>query len=177
MQKLTRLFSRWRHALREKFQEARDAGGWWRLLKKKFRETLEESDAPHRIAGGFAAGAFLGVFPTFSFGIFIAPFCARFLRFNPVASLPGVLIASNPITNGPIIVASFFLGTLITNTSLPIPDNLGSLGAILDIFKSLTWMHVVAYLAGNTILSCASALLSYLVMFRLVHWYRSRKIT
>lgn len=92
--------------LRESFAPRK---GFWRgmgYIKKRMHRL---PDSPHRIALGFACGAFVSFTPLFGLHFFIAAGIAWALRANVLAALFGTAVG-NPLTFPLISLTSLWLG-------------------------------------------------------------------
>ncbi|PIB23256.1 hypothetical protein BFP76_09600 [Amylibacter kogurei] len=97
----------------ESFKEAfYPRSGWRRAIEYMGHRIKRLPDTPHRIALGFASGAFVCFSPFFGFHFFIAAFVAFILRGNVLASLLGTFIG-NPITFPFIATISYRTGLWI----------------------------------------------------------------
>lgn len=83
--------------------------GFWRGLDYIGKRMRRLPDSPHRIALGFACGAFVSFSPFFGFHFFAAAGAAWLLRGNVLASLFGTIVG-NPFTFPFISSASLYLG-------------------------------------------------------------------
>ncbi|MBI2848663.1 MAG: DUF2062 domain-containing protein [Chloroflexi bacterium] len=139
---------------------------FWR---EQLRQAIRLNDTPERIARGVAVGVFLGVFPTFGLGAIPAVVGSRFLGYNMVAALAGIVLA-NPLTSPIFITASAVLGSLITGQ-----DWQELMAQIEDrqIISALSAASLT-YLVGNLILSTALSLPTYLLAKRAVLNVRQR---
>ena len=154
---------------------------------KRFRhiffKLLKENDSPEAIAGGIALGVFLGIFPTFGLGAFLALVLAGFLRLNRLASLAGAFI-NNPLTAPFFIGISALVGAAFFTSR--VEDLLekfgqlpGGLEGVISFFKGEGWERDLTsvlgiYLLGNTIVSLTFAALSYILSIRIINIYRLR---
>jgi uncharacterized protein (DUF2062 family) len=86
--------------------------GFWRGLGYISKRMRRLPDSPHRIALGFACGAFVSFSPFFGFHFFLAAGLAYLVRGNILASLFGTAVG-NPITFPFISAASLWLGRWI----------------------------------------------------------------
>ena len=86
--------------------------GFWRGLDYIGKRMRRLPDSPHRIALGFACGAFVSFSPFFGFHFFAAAGCAWLLRGNILASLFGTIVG-NPFTFPFISTASLYTGRWI----------------------------------------------------------------
>jgi len=86
--------------------------GFWRGADYIHKRMRRLPDSPHRIALGFACGAFVSFTPFFGFHFFLAAGMAWLLRANVLAALFGTIVG-NPFTFPFITVVSLWLGRLI----------------------------------------------------------------
>jgi uncharacterized protein len=123
--------------------------------------------SPHQIATGFAAGVFIGIFPTFGLGGLLILALAPWWKFNVPASLTGTFFG-NPLL-APLWI---FLSCLITDISpseIKLPDE--NLRQILGHYSQIG----VKYLLGNSLVSLFVAIASYFVLIRTLRWFYRRK--
>ena len=83
--------------------------GMWRGVDYINKRMRRLPDSPHRIALGFACGAFVSFSPFFGFHFFLAAGLAWVLRANVLAGLFGTIVG-NPLTFPLISVTSLWLG-------------------------------------------------------------------
>ena len=83
--------------------------GFWRGIDYIHKRVRRLPDSPHRIALGFACGAFVSFTPFFGFHFVLAALCAWVLRANIIAALFGTAVG-NPITFPFISAVSLWLG-------------------------------------------------------------------
>jgi uncharacterized protein (DUF2062 family) len=83
--------------------------GVWRGMDYINKRMRRLPDSPHRIALGFACGAFTSFTPFFGFHFFVAAGIAWVLRGNVLAALFGTIVG-NPITFPLISTTSLYLG-------------------------------------------------------------------
>lgn len=83
--------------------------GWWRGLDYINKRMRRLPDSPHRVALGFACGAFVSFTPFFGLHFILAACCAWITRSNILASLFGTVVG-NPLTFPFISVGSLYLG-------------------------------------------------------------------
>lgn len=86
--------------------------GMWRGVDYIHKRMRRLPDSPHRIALGFAAGAFVSFTPFFGLHFFLAAGIAWLLRANIIAGLFGTAVG-NPLTFPVISVTSLWLGRWI----------------------------------------------------------------
>lgn len=134
-------------------------------LKKLYRST----SSPHQIAFGFAFGAFVGIFPTFGFGLLICSGLGLIFKFNVPASMLGSLIGAPWMT--PLwIASSVALGKVFTKSSTAIFQAEG-----LKSFLSEALDLGIDYIIGNTIISVVLSSALYFLVKWLVIRYRTNK--
>lgn len=163
-------------------------------IKRQLAQVLSLGDPPEKIATGIAVGVFVGVFPTFYLGIPLVALGARLFGFNMAAAVAGTAVAT-PLTSPFIILGSAFLGSALTGTdwaaisqqyqvfirelSSSFERGFG-LGGIADLlatgeFWSTVRTTVLAYLAGNVILSGATSVIAYFIAKQAVVEFRRRR--
>ncbi len=86
--------------------------GFWRGFGYIGKRMRRLPDSPHRIALGFACGAFASFSPFFGFHFFVAAGLAWLVRGNILAGLFGTIVG-NPLTFPFISAASLWLGRWI----------------------------------------------------------------
>ncbi|GMG80962.1 DUF2062 domain-containing protein [Paralimibaculum aggregatum] len=86
--------------------------GFWRGFGYIGKRMRRLPDTPHRIALGFACGAFASFSPFFTLHFFVAAFFAWLLRGNIVAALFGTIVG-NPLSFPAIASSSLWLGRLV----------------------------------------------------------------
>lgn len=95
--------------------------GWWRGLDYINKRLQRLPDSPHRIALGFACGAFVSFTPFFGVHILMAVALAWALRGNLLSALFGTAIA-NPLTFPLIATTSIGLGRSILGHDVGVDD-------------------------------------------------------
>jgi uncharacterized protein (DUF2062 family) len=125
---------------------------------------------PVHVALGFALGVFLGVFPTFGIGIPLSVLLASVFRWNRVSAMLGSLVM-NPLTTPFFWTLSGTLGAAIFRVNV---KNVMMSVQNGERLRSLTFGAGI-YLAGNTIIALATAVLSYFVALRAVTLYRKKR--
>lgn len=83
--------------------------GWWRGLDYISKRMRRLPDSPHRIALGFACGAFASFTPFFGLHFALAAAFAWVVRANILAALFGTVVG-NPLTFPFISVTALYLG-------------------------------------------------------------------
>ena len=110
--------------------------GFWRGLDYISKRMRRLPDSPHRIALGFACGAFVSFSPFFGFHFFLAAGCAWLLRGNILSSLFGTIIG-NPFTFPFISGVSLWLGRWIMGLGSGGSDFDAIMEAFGDAFSSI----------------------------------------
>lgn len=125
------------HRLREAVAPRK---GFWRGMEYISKRMRRLPDSPHRIALGFACGAFVSFSPFFTLHFFLAAAIAWLVRGNILASLFGTIVG-NPITFPFISAISLWLGRWI----LGLGDDGSNFEAIMaafgDAFSSI-WSSI-----------------------------------
>jgi uncharacterized protein len=128
-------------------------------------------DSPHRIALGFAVGVFLAFSPLLGLHTVLGLVIAFAFGLNRVAVLVGVFV-NNPWTLFPIYALATYVGGLFVG--LPSSAPLAALG-FGAVFRSRFWVELAGawefwkpLLLGSAILSCTSAVLSYILVFLVI---------
>ncbi len=136
--------------------------------------------SPHKLALGFAIGAFASFTPLLGLHIILAALLAFLLRANVIASAIGTALG-NPITLPLIWVASYDLGTWLlgreASAALPLDSVMGGGAAspwnLTQLFDFRdAWVAIAPYLwpllVGSLLLGAVFASLSYVVVRRAV---------
>lgn len=122
------------------------------------------------MALGFSLGVFLGVFPTFGIGIPLSVLLASIFRWNRVSAVLGSLVM-NPLTTPFFWTLSGTLGAAIFGVNVKsVMMNVQNGERLRTLTKGAG-----IYLAGNTIIALATALLSYFLALRAVTLYRKKR--
>src|SRR5262245_19059184 len=144
------------------------------MLRSALRSLLNLDDPPERTALAFAIGTFIGFSPLLGLHTILAALVSVVWRFNKLAILTGSFL-SNPWTIAPIVGASLAIGRLIIG-SPPVELPQASLSALFTAeFWSLIaaqWRQLLPFAVGATILSIASAAISYPLMVYILRKYR-----
>ena len=141
----------------------------FRAIKLAYLRLLRVNDSPHKIAMGFALGAFIGVFPTFWLGGVLSILFCWIFRLNYVSAVLGAFIIMNPLTTPLFWTLSAIAGGLIFSTRSEL---------ILEALKSGEIFHRVkdlalVYMAGNMVVSSLVSALSYWLVKRIVIEHRN----
>ena len=152
-------------------------------------------DSPHRIALGFACGAFVSFSPFFGFHFFLAAGCAWLVRGNILASLFGTIIG-NPFSFPLISASSLWLGRWILGQRDSGSNFEAITEAFADAFSSI-WATVqswfgygpsmldglmvffhnvfLPYLIGGILPGLLTAIVSYWILGPIVAAYQERR--
>lgn len=141
------------------------AHSWWHRV---WHRMAQIDDTPERIAKGVAVGVFLGIAPTPYIGTFIAAGLAAILHYNMAAA---VFASASALLSPLVWVASSWLGGLMLGIDWHI---------LLEQVRSGAWLNLgtevlLAYAAGNVVLSIIGTLSAYFIALRAVEWRRSRR--
>ena len=142
-----------------------------RLFRYHWLRFRRLQDDPRKIAGGMALGIFIGITPTIPFHLVTALPLAALLRVSPVTAFIGLQIG-NPLTIGPIYIASYKLGEFLLYSGRPLvfPETF-SFKAWIDVL----WQGGLALQVGGVVLATPPAIVSYFVTLWIVQRYRRRK--
>ena len=148
-------------------------------------DILKEKDPPHRIALGLALGIFIGFLPIMGIQMAVVTLLAIPLRGNLKAALAGVWV-SNPVTFVPLYWANYLFGTLfcpkraisisafggeITHAVNVHADSISSrLASLLNLGADI----LVPLWVGSTILGVSLGILTYVVTYRWIRFYRRK---
>lgn len=136
--------------------------------------------SPHDIALGASIGVFVAFTPTFGFQMLIAAAIATLLRTSRPAAMIPVWI-TNPITMGPIYAFTWYVGTLLSPTSVAAATRLADPDAptaplfdytftgLFNAGTALLWPLTV----GGVFVGLLLALLTYPTVRRTVEAMRS----
>lgn len=131
-------------------------------------------DTPDKIAKGASWGVFVGIFPSFGFGMIVAPLVAGLLKWNKTAAFIGNFVM-NPITGPFFWGLSGLAGCLMFGIDLAALNALKedgiSFSGLFGDFKTTALM----LLAGNFVISVLFSLLTYPVVKRWVERQRRNK--
>jgi hypothetical protein len=118
-----------------------------------------------------AMGVFIGITPTIPFHLVTALSLAALFRLSPVAAFIGIQIG-NPLTIGPIYIASYKIGQFLLYRGKPLvfPETF-SFKAWMDVL----WQGGLALQVGGVVLAIPPAIASYFVTLWIVQRYRRRK--
>lgn len=148
---------------------ARGRLGAYRLrIKTELESSFRETHSPREVAGSFSLGIFITALPTLGTGLVLFVVLAiLFDRISKIALFASVLVL-NPVLKWGVYASSFWLGSLILG---PVPG--------VDLWSlsySMGPAILTRLLLGNVILAVVFALVSYVVVLKLVREYRAREI-
>lgn len=150
--------------------------GWSRGFRYIGRRVQRLPDTPHRIALGFACGAFASFTPLFTLHALVAVALAWGIRANIIASIFGTIVG-NPISFGFIAYICMTLGNWI----------LGRADAGVNLDEKLTFEYVstypadflvsifVPYLIGGLIPGALAGLAAYILIKPAIARFQKRR--
>jgi uncharacterized protein len=146
------------------------------MFRNALRNLLNLDDPPERTALAFAVGAFIGFSPLLGLHTVIAAVIAVAWRFNKPAIFTGIYL-NNPWTLAPIVAASWAIGrALVGAPEVALPEM--SLGAVATAgfwrMIAAQWRQLLPFAVGATVLSAASAAISYPLMLYILRAYRRK---
>ncbi|MGF1501569.1 MAG: DUF2062 domain-containing protein [Paracoccaceae bacterium] len=169
--------------------------GFWRGVGYIKQRMKRLPDTPHRIALGFACGAFASFTPFFTLHFFVAAFFAWILRANMFAALAGTIVG-NPFTITLIASSSLWLGRWILGQRA----NGSNIDAVWDAFGTafdglwatlkswvglgpaeptglLTFFHdlFLPYLVGGAVWGFLAGAGTYVLLWPLVAAYQAAR--
>jgi len=169
--------------------------GFWRGFTYVGQRMKRLPDSPHRIALGFACGAFASFSPFFTLHFILAALCAWIIRGNMVAALFGTIIG-NPLSFPAIATSSVWIGQTILGRASDGGTFEEIMAAFGDGFTAL-WNSVksvvgageadlvglgrfldalfLPYAIGGAILGLIAAFVTYWVLGPLVTAYQERR--
>ena len=140
---------------------------WWKGVLLRL---IRLNDSPERVAGGFAIGVFVGVAPTFGFGLLVTGFLAVFLRCNVAAAVVGSASGAPPLIflfwALSAWVGSFFFGLDFARLYAMFKSG-AALRAGGEVFS--------AYLVGNVFVTAVATALGYWVVLAIMRRAAARK--
>lgn len=129
-------------------------------LKKRMQAILSLDSHPGHIAAGFAVGVFISITPFVGAHTFIAILTAIIFKLNKLTTITGSLI-NTPLTILPLLMINYRLGEFLLGQR---PRDVS--------FLVFDWHHLKEYAAalfiGTSITGLAAALVSYVLIYRLV---------
>jgi uncharacterized protein len=153
------------------------------MLRAAFRRLLALDDPPERTALAFSVGVFIAFSPFLGLHTLMATLIAFWFRFNKVAIYAGTFVNNPFLTLVPIILASYWLGALLTGRPLGLPaESLDLLrephlfdGGYWRRLGAHAWDVVLPFSVGATALSVVCSLAAYPVTLRLLRAHGRRK--
>ena len=126
---------------------------------------------PHDIALSFAAGAFVGVMPTFGVASILCIMIASFLKLNILATVLGSWV-SNPWTAPFFYMISYKIGQYVVMTVplLQIPFDYRFHHKMALFFKTGQYL-----LIGGTLFGSIIAIFCYAIIYKLTYLYQAEK--
>ncbi len=140
------------------------------ILAGVYRRLVRVDDSPGRIAGGFAVGVFMGMFPTFGLGGIAAAATAAFLRFNVAAALLGAAIGVPPLIFV-VWIASAWLGSAMLGLDFSEIHALAREGRVF----AAGLRGGIAYGLGNLVLTVILSGLAFLAARGLIRRKRAQR--
>ncbi|RMG72828.1 MAG: DUF2062 domain-containing protein [Nitrospirae bacterium] len=135
-------------------------------IRDNIRYIFTIKGSPRSIAAAFALGVFIGLSPFIGLHTLLALVLSSLLGLNRMVTLSGAYL-TNPWTIVPIYTFCTWFGIKITGYEQSMPDiDFHSIN-ILNLFralKSLLWPFFV----GTTLVGVVCALISYLIVYRLL---------
>ena len=169
--------------------------GWWRGFDYVHKRMRRLPDSPHRIALGFACGAFASFTPFFGLHFILAAFLAWVVRGNIVSALLGTAVG-NPVTFPFISATALWMGRWLMglrerdgNFEAITHDFAEGLNAIWGTMKNWfgygpstldglsDFFHDIflPYLIGGIAPGLVAAVVSYFIIGPLVAAYQERR--
>ncbi len=141
--------------------------GFWRGMDYIRKRLHRLPDSPHRIALGFACGAFASFTPFFTLHFFLAAGLAWVLRGNVLASIFGTAIG-NPLTFPLIATGSLWLGRAVMGRSGEESNFEAVTHAFAEAFNSLwatmqSWFGYGPSMVDGLLLFLDDVFLPYLI--------------
>ena len=144
--------------------------GVWRGVHYVGKRMRRLPDSPHKIALGFACGAFASFTPLFGFHFILAAALAWMLRGNILSSAFGTAIG-NPITFPFIAAAALEVGWLIIGKDIDEVDKGFSPAWIVANVDNL----FLPYIVGGILPGLVIAVVSYYLVGSVVAAYQERR--
>ena len=135
-------------------------------LRERLRIICCIKDSPHRISLAFATGVFIGMSPFLGIHTVLGILVAWLLRLNKLATIIGVYV-TNPWTIIPIYTFSTWIGMKFLGIGMIIPEvdwKHMTLSRILNEFSPI----LKPFFFGTLLIGTLSAILSYIVIYKIV---------
>lgn len=141
-------------------------------FKNAYARFLKIRGTPREIGLGFALGLFIGFSPTMGFQMLLGAFLASLLKWSKIAAVIGVQI-TNVVTAPFIYGGTYFLGAKILGIEKPLrlTKDLG-LEQLISLLRQAPEL-LVAMTLGGFIIGIPTAVLGYLIAFRIVGKYQN----
>ena len=139
-------------------------------LKRAYERFLKIRGRPREIALGFALGLFIGMTPTIGFQMPIAIFLAALFKWNKISAAIAVWI-TNPLTAPFIYSFSYFVGAKALGFKIA-PKLLTGLD--FSTLKEASAKIFLATTVGGVVVGIPLSLLSYYLVFSVVHGYQTK---
>jgi len=144
--------------------------GFWRGMDYISKRLHRLPDSPHRIALGFACGAFVSFTPLFGFHIVIAAGLAFLLRGNLLAGAFGTVVG-NPITFPFIAAASLNTGWMFLGRPEDADHSDFSVGWLVDNIELI----FLPYMVGGILPGLFCGVICYWIIGPIVEAYQDRR--
>ncbi len=144
--------------------------GFWRGMDYIRKRLHRLPDSPHRIALGFACGAFASFSPFFGFHIVLAAALGWLVRGNILAAVFGTMVG-NPVTFPFIAAFSLNTGWRILDTGTRATDSDFSVGWLLDNIEQI----FLPYLVGGILPGLLAGVICYWFIGPIVEAYQKRR--
>ena len=122
------------------------------------------------MATAFAIGVFIGMSPLLGLHTILGLLAAWLFRLNRIITLIGVLV-TNPWTIVPIYSFGTWVGANIIGMDNILPEIDWSHITIIGFFKEFRPL-LLPFLIGNTVIGIASAVVSYVLIYKAAKNYR-----
>lgn len=122
------------------------------------------------MATAFAIGVFIGMSPLLGLHTILGLLAAWLFRLNRIITLVGVFV-TNPWTIVPIYSFGTWVGANIMGMDNILPEIDWSHMTIIGFFKEFRPL-LLPFLIGNTVIGIASAVVSYVLIYKAAKNYR-----
>jgi uncharacterized protein len=136
-------------------------------LKYHFKEVIRTKKSPHSIALGFTIGTLIAILPTPGFSFLLVLFIILIFKKINKFSLIGAMLIWNPIVLVLIYYLSYQIGDLLFGNLPVVKYN-------IVIFDQL-YNFSRRFLVGNFIIAVTTSLLSYIVIRKIIDFYRKNE--
>ena len=140
-------------------------------LRDLWQKMIHQKTSPEQIASGFAIGIFASCFPILPFDTPVAIALAWLFRRNVLAAVTATTVTLVAVPLVPFLwLAAYHLGRLIVPAKSIVRFDHTNLAAVLQ----MGWDVYQATLVGTVLIATPIALISYVVIKRLVARWQSR---